>query len=186
VSGFEWLGELANFVRSLFPQLAVVKQTHCAVKFVRGSKVKELKPGLHVYWPCVTEYLEMPRVRQTVNLATQVILTHERKPVATSGIVVYEVADAVKALSKSFDVEDTIGDVALTAVATVISTHTLAELTVLLREGDLTTELTKACRARLYQFGIKVKVCALTDLSTTQVVTLLGQAHGQPLPAPEE
>jgi hypothetical protein len=158
VSGFEWLGELANFVRSLFPQLAVVKQTHCAVKFVRGSKVKELKPGLHVYWPCVTEYLEMPRVRQTVNLATQVILTHERKPVATSGIVVYEVADAVKALSKSFDVEDTIGD---------------------------TTELTKACRARLYQFGIKVKVCALTDLSTTQVVTLLGQT-GTVLPAPAE
>jgi len=184
VSGFEWLSELAGFVGSLFPRLVIVKKTHAAVKFVRGAKVVELVPGVHFYWPLVTEYLEIPRVRQTVNLSTQVVLTHDRKPVAASGIIVYEVSDAVKALSNSYDVDDTIGDVGLTAVATVLATHTLAELLETFREGDLTRELTKTCRSRLYQFGVKVRQCALTDLSTCQVVTLLGQGGVTPLPMP--
>lgn len=187
MSGFEWLSQFAEFIASLFPRLLVIRETHAAVKFVRGHRVKEMRPGLHVYWPLVTEYLEMPKVRQTINLNTQVVLTHDRKALAVSGIVVYEVQDAVKALSKSYDVDDTIGDVALTAVATVISQHTLGELMELQREGDLSTELTKACRARLYQFGIKIKSCALTDFAVSQVVTLLGQTGGaQPLPLPEE
>lgn len=176
MSGFEWLSEFFQFLGSLFPRLAIVRATHGAVKFVHGNKVKELKPGLHVYWPFLTDFLEIPTARTTYNFSEQVVMTVDEKSLAVSGVLVYQITDVVKALSKSYDVDDTIGDIGNTAIMETLSGKKLKDLMEAQRSGELTKELTKTCRSRLCQFGVKVISAALTDFSTCQVLKIMGGA----------
>lgn len=171
-----WLSEFISTFVSFFPHLLKVRATHGAVKFVHGKKVVELKPGLHWYWPLVTEVLEIPTARTTYNFDTQVILTRDAKPLAVSAVLVYRVVDVVAALSQSYDVDDTVGDVGNSSITRVLSGKTLDEVLESQREGNLQDELTEMCSEELSEFGIEVEAAALTDFSTCMVIKTLGNA----------
>jgi hypothetical protein len=66
--------------------------------------------------------------RQTANLVAQSLLTKDGKQVAVGGVVVFAIGDAVAALSRNWDVTDTIGDVTMTAITEVVTTRTLDDL----------------------------------------------------------
>jgi regulator of protease activity HflC (stomatin/prohibitin superfamily) len=178
----EWLSRLIDSFLSWIPRLVHVKRTHGAVIFT-GANSKEWKPGLHLYWPLISEYIELPVVRQTHNAATQVVLTDEGQSLAVSAVIVYEISDVMAALSASYEVEDTIGDVSLTSVMEVIAGEPLKELAAKQKDGRLAHELTLKARKRLRPFGVKVQAASLTDFSTCQVVKHLGEGLVAPLPA---
>lgn len=169
-----WLSDFIQTFISFFPHLLQVRATHGAVKFVHGKKVVELKPGLHWYWPIVTEILEIPTARTTYNFDTQVILTSDGKPLAVSAVLVYRVSDVVAALSQSHDVDDTIGDVGNSAITRVLSGKSLEDLMAEQRKGTLQGELTGMCSEGLEPFGIDVESASLTDFSTCMVIKTLG------------
>jgi len=185
MSGLSWVSEFFQFLGSLVPRLAIVRATHGAVKFVHGSKVKELKPGLHIYWPFLTDFLEIATARTTYNFSEQVVMTVDERPLAVSGVLVYQVSDVVKALSQSYDVEDTIGDVGCTAIMETLSGDELKDLMERQRSGELGKSLTKMCRSRLHPFGVKVVSAALTDFSTCQVLKIMGGAGSPAVISPE-
>lgn len=159
-----WILELIEAFGSLFPRLHHVRKTHQAVKFKSGKAVP-LGPGLHWYWPIVSEVEELVVVRQTLNLATQAVSAACGRTLALSGVVVYEISDIEKALCKSHDIEETASDVALCCVVEALQTVTYNELQKLLASGDLTELLTKRARSRLRPFGVRVLSCSLTDFS---------------------
>jgi regulator of protease activity HflC (stomatin/prohibitin superfamily) len=185
MGGLSWLSEFFQFLGSLVPRLAVVRATHGAVKFVRGSNVKELKPGLHVYWPFITDFLEIPTARTTYNFSEQVVMTVDEKPLAVSGVLVYQISDVVKALSQSYDVEDTIGDVGCTAIMETLSGSNLKELMEGQRDGELCKTLTRTTRSRLHPFGVKVISAALTDFATCTVLKIMGGTGAPAVISPE-
>ena len=170
---FSWLSQLFETFGSLFPHLRHVKATHRAVQFA-GKRVKELAPGLHWWWPITTEILDLPVVRQTLNIATQVVTTRDGSPVAASGVVVYEISDIMAALGRCYDHEETIGDVALCAVVEVLQSYDLPALREALSSGDLERRLSKVSRKRLKSFGVRVVRCALTDFAPCQVFRVIG------------
>ena len=160
-----WLGNIVQWVGQLIPKIILVPPTHAAIKFVYGSKVVVLQSGLYWYWPVVTTYHMYPIVRQTNNFPAQVLTTSDNKSVIVSAIIIFTVQNIEKALVKSWDIDDTVSDIAQTEIVSTITSRTINEIRDQIG-SEIKSELTKKVSKRLTQFGIKVECCALTDFST--------------------
>lgn len=169
---FGWLGQLAEFFGSLFPRLTIVKTSHRALKYRHGKNLILLQPGLHLYWPLVTELEWASVVQQVIVHAPHVLETADGVPVVAGGITVYQVSDPLKYLAENEDPDAVIDDVAAAAIRQVVVTHRYAELGTDLAAID--TELTAASRSLLRSFGVRVIRTRLTDLARTRPLHLTG------------
>ena len=167
---FELLGQVLASVLGLIPRLVIVRATHRGIKFRRGWKPIELKPGLHIYWPLISQVDIIVTARQTNQLAHQVLITKDGESIVVGGYVVFYMADAVRAAGqKNWDVDSTVDDIARAAIVDVVCSHTLDEL----REG-VGNELTRQCRRKLNQFGVGVRKAGFTDLCKCRVHRVVG------------
>ena len=173
-----WIGQLAEWLGSLFPRLKICRSTHQGVKFVRGAKVKVIQPGIFLYWPIVTDVELYPVKRQTLNLVTQTLTTKDDEAIIFSIIVIYHVEDIEKALCDCWDIEDTITDIALQASVDVVAAHDFAQIRAGISKG-IATAITLKCRALLRPFGIYVEKCGVTDFAQTKVYRLVGEGGEQ-------
>ena len=124
-NAFGWLGSMIEWVGQLIPRIILVPPTHAGVKFVYGSRVKVLQSGLHFYWPVVTTYHLYPIVRQTNNLSAQTLMTKDNKSIIISAIIIFSVQNIEKALVKSWDIDDTVSDIAQTEIVSTITSRTI-------------------------------------------------------------
>lgn len=181
-----WFSDMMNTFGNIFPRVVLVQQTHRAVKF-SGSKAKELGPGIHWWWPLVSQIEEIPVARQTVNLPSQSLVTLDDVTIVVSGVVVYSIRSAIDAIVKNYDHEDTLKDVAMCSIAKVISGVTWKELREQQRGGKLQERLTKAVRQSLRPFGFRVSRTALTDIVPCKVYRHFMAASGaHPLSVTDE
>src|SRR3989344_3429299 len=91
---------------------------------------------------------------------------------------VYEIADDVKALKTTDDINGTIMEVGHTPIPPVIIGRTLEELMNLAQrsadeESELNQELTEYTKRVLEDFGVKVIYCRIGEFSKTITVRLL-------------
>ena len=170
-----WLGDLIRALLLIVPRLLLVRTTHAGVKFRHGCTVLELThqngvkgTGLHVYWPLVTECEVVPIKRQTTNLDAQYLCTQDNQTIGVSGILVYEIDNVVALLTETFDYEDTIRDLSLATVKSVVVQHDLDHLRT--RANEIDKELTKDLRGQLRRFGVKTIRVTLSDLAPCRVV----------------
>lgn len=169
----DWVGKFIDVVFIWCPRRFHVKATHGVVKFVRAKAI-ECPPGCHWYWPWTSTIEEIATAEQTHNLPTQAIESNGAKPLAVSGVIVYRVIDVLVALSKSFEVDDTINDVGLTAIMEVVGSMTRDKLKKALKDGSLTKQLTTMTRRRLKKYGVYVERCSLTDFTSCMPILNLG------------
>ena len=163
-NAFSWIGSLMEWFGQLIPRIILVAATHEGVKFVYGNKVKVMTSGLYFYWPLVTTYTLYPVVRQTSNLNSQVLMTKDKKSVIISAIIVFSIQNIKKALVGSWNVDDTVKDIAQTEIVSTITSRTLEQIRDEI-DSKIKEELTEKVRKRLVQFGVKVETCALTDFA---------------------
>ena len=123
-------------------------------------------------------------VRQTLNLPPQSLMTEDRKDIAVSGIVVYEITDPLTAFVKVHDLDDAIQDMALASIKSVLWGRTLDEIRDQAQKLDevLCTE----CRTKLEGWGVKIHNIFLSDLSNAIVIRHLGPAETTVLPQPSQ
>jgi len=172
-SALAWIGYIAEWFGRFIPRILIVRSTHAGVRYRRGKDARAMLPGLHVYWPLVTEIEVIPVARQTHNLPSQTLLTKDMKRVVLSGVVVYSIRDIVATLSRNWDVSDTINDITMIAITHVITEHTLEYLLEHL-VGDVQDELTRVTRRKLATYGVRVFRTALTDFSECIVLKNIG------------
>lgn len=172
-NAFSWVQQTWEFLVSLFPHLGLMRANHGGVKFCRGGRVREIRAGLYWWWPLVTEVQEIPTRRQTMRLETQTLTTRDEVTLSVSCVVVYEINDVVKALVDTWDVEDTISDVAQMSVVRVV----MGRHSVRVRE-ELTEEIPKEirdnCKRDLRKFGVLVKDAFLSDCAETVSYRIMG------------
>jgi len=179
-TAFAWLGEIFEAILKFVPRILIVRATHAGVKWRHGSEVRSMAPGLHVYWPLVTEIEVIVVARQTLSLPPQVLTTKDNKKVIVGNVVVYKIRDVVQAIGKiNWDVDTTINDITLAAVVSVIARHTLEELLEMVAEDKLNDRLTEATRKELRQFGVFVSRCKLTDFADCKVYKIVTDGNGQ-------
>lgn len=171
MTGFEWIGYTAEWLGSFFPRILHVKCTHEGVMF-SGSKSKVLKPGIHFYFPIYSEPMLYPIKRQTLNLPGQVVTLNDSKEVLADVVVVYEIYDIQKALVDTYDLEDTIRDIAQGSVKRVLSDKSLEDIKDNQHKIDIT--LSRKIRSNLHPFGIKVIKAFITDFGKTRIIKLVG------------
>jgi len=157
-----------------FPRILIVRATHGGWKWLRGKHVKQLVPGLHVYWPLTTDVEVVVTARQALAIPDQVMATKDGKKVVVKTLVVYKIPDPVRAIGKlKWDVDTTINDLTQSAVVRVIARHTYDEIMAGIRDESLTKTLTKEVRRELWQFGVHIARCKLVDFSTARSTSCL-------------
>jgi len=157
----------------------------------RGSpnvKPLRLKPGVHWYWPLVTEIEIIPTARQTISLPIQVQTTKDNIKVVVGTIVVYHIDDIVHAIGKmNWDADSTVNDISQGAVARVIATHTFAEIMAGMADSSIVKRLTHEVRKELRPFGVKIRRCKIVDFADCKVYKLVNSSdgHGHHLSVPQ-
>lgn len=173
MAAFEWLGQIIEALGKFIPRLLTVRATHGGVKWVRGHKVRPLKPGLHVYWPITTDTEVIVTARQTLNLPPQTVMTKDLVKLVVSAVAIYSISDVVQAIGHmNWDVDGTVGDISQAAVMEVITSTDYATVTAEV-VGSVEQRLTKTAAKRLRRYGVRIHRCALTDLSQCSVIRLI-------------
>lgn len=163
------INQLLMTILSFVPRMVIVRSTHAGIKFRRGKIPKPMHPGLHWYWPLVSEVDIRVTARQTNTLPPQVLETKDGVGVVVGGYVVFYISDILAACATNWDVDNTVDDIARSAMVEVVTSHTYEEL----RRG-MTLELTKKCRSKLKQFGVGIKRAGVTDLSRCKTYRVVG------------
>lgn len=177
-AAFAWLGQIFEAILMFIPRILIVRATHCGVKWRNGSNVRSMMPGLHVYWPLVTDIEVIVTARQTLAPPKQILTTKDNKRVVVGIVVVYKIRDVVQAIGKiNWDVDTTINDITQAAVVSVIAKHEFHELLRMVAEDTLNDQLTAATRKELRQFGVFVSRCKLIDFSDCRVFKLVTDTH---------
>jgi regulator of protease activity HflC (stomatin/prohibitin superfamily) len=173
-TAFAWLGQIFEAILKFVPRILIIRATHGGVRWRHGSDVRLMMPGLHMYWPLVTEIETIVTARQTLAIPDQVMATKDGKKVVVKTLVVYRIPDPVRAIGKlNWDVDTTINDLTQSAVAKVVAIHTYEEIMAGIRDESLTKTLTKEVRRELRQFGVHITRCKLVDFADCKVFKLV-------------
>jgi regulator of protease activity HflC (stomatin/prohibitin superfamily) len=183
-----WLVELLDRLLSWLPRPVLIDPTEGGIK-VGNGKLKPLEGGKR-YWyiPLLHDVKTFPVVEQTSDLPAQTLMTANKKPLAVSGIVAYEIRDVETILTRAHDVDDIVRDIGRAAIAEVVTGQTLQGILDGARDGTTSHELTLKVRARLRRYGIQVLRAALNEACPCTVVRIVGEGHQTlvPHPSPEE
>jgi hypothetical protein len=132
----------------------------------------------------VTETVIVPTVRHPVDLPAQTLTTADGKRVLVSVTLVVEIADVVKALGKTWDVDEMICDVGAASSIPVVCSRKWGELR---REIEgACDELAKEARALLRPYGIRVVKGRFTDLAECMVIRHEGGGGVAAVPVAED
>ena len=178
---FSMLASFLEMFIDLIPRFLIVKKTHAGVSFKRGKHTKIVPPGFHLWWPFWTEIELYPTVRQTMNLPQQTLTTRDREALQINTVIVYKVADVHKMLTKQYDIEETIRDLCLAAIADTIGNYEYEEL--------LQNKLAVDQRIKdqvvpelLNDYGVNILKVKITDFAKTRVLTLSGMGEYSVIP----
>ena len=185
--GETFVGELARWMARFFPRLRICELTHGGVKFKRGKKVKEIKPGLFWYWPLVTTIRLIPVKHHSVDLSSQSLTTLARKPdpedqddegedmccVGVSTVVVITIPDVVKALTETHDIDGLISEVGGAATVKAITTRSFVRCLEKLTT-EVEHEITLEARKMLRRYGVNVEKAYTTDFSVSRTFRHMG------------
>lgn len=160
MEAFSWLSDLFHTFGQVFPRLEHVRADEVAVVHKRGT-VRELLPGMHWYWPVWSLVEKYQRTRNDLEMVEKNWPTKDRVTVMVNITVVTEVADAIKALVDTCDLESTACSVALKAVKAVVVNRTYDEL--LQKPDEIDKELTSEVRKALRPYGLRVAEAFISE-----------------------
>lgn len=172
-SALAWIGQIAEWIGKFFPRWIVMPVNMGGVKYVGGSRVVAMGPGIHWYWPARTVIDTYPTARQTDNLPSQNLMTADHKVIGVGALVIYDVSDVARLLSTTHSAQRTIQDIALAAIHGVCCDMTLSALHEEQRRGTLDTKLKNAAKRQLEDYGVRVLKVQLTDFSPSRVLRLV-------------
>lgn len=183
-SALGWLGEIFKYIGAFIPRPFLVTTIEGGVRWRRGKKIVELKPGFHIYWPLLTRIKIINVVRQAMVFTPVALTTKDKEMVSVAATLVYEISDVVRALTTIDDITSTISELGQTAIPPLTLGKTLDELLDTAENGDfedgLNHELTEYMKNVLDGFGVRVIYCRVSDCTKTITVRLLNET-GSPL-----
>jgi hypothetical protein len=176
-SALAWIGQIASWIGQWIPRWMILDVTQGGVKYVRGRRIVELKPGVHFWWPVTTGQPDVyPTARQVDNLRTQTIMTADEDQditIAVGGMVSYEVFDILKLLPKVWRAQAAIKEMSICGIHDVCCKMKWSELKSEQRRGTLDTKLKNELKKTLEGYGVRVVKVQLTDLSRARVYKVM-------------
>lgn len=172
-SAFAWVGQIVEWFGQWVPRRTILAPNEGALKYVRGNRVVECGPGIHVWWPATTRFLIFPTARQTDRLESQAMESSDGITFIVSALITYRVSDLTALLTTTHDPDVAIRDMAMAAVHDVCADKSWATLQADHRHvSRLKTELRNAAQAQLREYGVNVIKVQLNSLARCRVVRL--------------
>lgn len=158
---FGWLGSIFDLLLSLFPHLITVDANQIGVKFPRGKRRKILFPGLHWYWPLVTnEPVVITTAVGTIELDAQSLTAKDGWPVRVAmivkGHVMSDEESAYRSLVETDDIGDAMNDIALRACGPIVQSRTFDEFCAMIEDGSFESLITERIRVDAAEHGYHV------------------------------
>ena len=166
---FGWVGKVVEWFGQFFPRWLIIRTTHGGVKFIRGHKLVALGAGWHLYWPLTTEIMTYPVARQGANLAIQDVITTDGKTIAVGGLIVYEIKNIEAILAHTWDPEQTIKDIAMSAYFDTLAKMSWIDIRTSMELGTLKLKLRRTARKELDKYGVRVLKTSITNLVPTRI-----------------
>jgi len=151
-SGFQWLNELMRWMGRWVPRIVLIRSTHRGVLFGPGDQVRELPPGVHVFWPIWSELEKVAMTRRTSQMCGQLIGQE-----VVGWIVSWRVLDPVQMLTSVRDINPTLDDAAQTLGALYV---------------DDLGQLLGVLRGRMSPFGVEVVDVGIANRGPTHTLEL--------------
>ena len=177
----ELLSSLNSLFRSIFsfiPRLAIVKETDRGVKFIRGKKAKVMNPGVHGYWPLLTEIDSVNVKRQVLKLPVQTLYSKDERTVVAGGVVVYTIEDVYRYLVDNYDAQESIDEVAAACLRDIVTSNTVDEIQNSRNGTDFA--LTKEVSQSLEEFGVRTEYVRFTHFAPARVINIVGGSSDKP------
>jgi regulator of protease activity HflC (stomatin/prohibitin superfamily) len=145
-----------------FRIIYVVDEYERGVVLRLGRFHRELDPGWHWVVPFYVERVIVDNVvPRTMNMGSLNLTTSDGNQVGIGVIITARIHNIQKALLGVEGVDDAMRDVCYAEIATVVHTHTWADL----QKEDINEKLLKACRPRAFTYGIEIIRAQISDLA---------------------
>lgn len=141
-----------------------------------AAKTREVGPGLHWWWPLVTEMEIHPVVRQVKSLPSQQLQTRDGETVVVDAVMVYDIVDLHTFLVDNYDADDSLEEVPQEAVMNVVMEMTLEQLRDPEKRAATSKRLTSEAKKSLRGFGVNVQKLRLQNCAPGQVLIHAGEA----------
>lgn len=174
-TAFGWIGQIVEFLLGLLPHLYTVDADSRAVKYPRGRKPVEIKPGVRVYWPFVTNEPTVININRRTNLLqSQRLTTADGFTVILSLGVIGRVEDVVKAVHETEDFDDDVNQACLRAATPVVLGSKWNELTEAIVDGSFARDVKKKAASACRPYGYKVETVFVADWCEAKVFAFVG------------
>jgi len=176
---FDKIAEILEWIMKVVPRIVIIEPYRKGVRVRWGKYVKILNKGLYVYWPVTTMITPLVTVRQTINLPNQYVVSSDGKPFGASGVVVYRVLNAEKALYETHNIDIAIGDVAMCGIRNALSK--VDSDTILKDRNSYEDNLMIEVRDQTKDWGIKIMKVSLMSIVPVRVLGLMSSDGINPL-----
>lgn len=174
---FGWLGNFVEWIFDWVPVYEIVQFNERGVKYHRGQKPRELKPGVHWYVPNLDdiEKHHMSRMVLTIESLPLETFGTEEEPsrrVEVGMVLTYHIVDVYRFEVENYEADDSIAEAAQGALQDIVTKHTWSALDGDTDEGTrLGGKLARRMGKALDKFGIEVESCRPTEQITLDNVT---------------
>lgn len=166
---FSWIGDFLRWLVHLLPfHMGVCTSTEAGVKWVHGHRIVPIAPGRYWHWPLFTRHTVIQVKRQTLEFEGMSLTTADDQTVHVQPVVIYEVEDAVRALTEVHDYDSTASEVAMGAVVPHVTTRTKDELRQAMAE-EIPHKLSIEVRRLLKRYGLNVVEARLNEMAKESV-----------------
>jgi regulator of protease activity HflC (stomatin/prohibitin superfamily) len=176
------LDKLLELLSSMWNELlpvAVLNPYTAAVQIRMGRFLRVLEGG-GWYWKIpFADYIAhdfiVPRTERLTGLATT---TSDGKAIGFDAVITYRISDIKKAILDVHDLKDAIADSCAGIIGTELNNRTWIDIV----HGDTVDELTKACRARGWKWGVEIQLVQLTGVAPVKNLRVSLSGHAQHIP----
>ena len=171
----QFLNDFFTWAVTYFPNLELMQANYGGVRFLPGGKVKEIKPGLYVYWPLTTAVQEIQVKRQSIEVQ-QELTTKDGITVMVKTVIVFTVEDVMKALVETADFDDTTEEMGQKGTVAAIMSRDFDQILVdMVESNDVRNEVTRGARSALLPFGVKVEDAFISSFGRTKIFSHAGE-----------
>lgn len=192
----ELIAGITDFLKAIvafIPRRESIPITHRGVKFRNGRffswfiwpfifwtqwwknwqpQAIQLGPGIHWWWPLFSQVETIPVNRQVRKLEAHDVMTKDGKPVRFRGTASYTISSVMRALVRTWAVENNIDDEVEAAFCSFVSSVHSGDLSG--SREELNDRLTSVVSEQMKIYGVKILRAKLTTLCTGCPIMLVG------------
>lgn len=163
---------LSNFL-SRFAIVVMVSPWEQAIRVRAGRHVQRLAPGIHLLLPVLDTVHKQTVRRRNSLIATQTLTTSDGDTLVIGASLGFEIADIEQLYRTLHDADDTLRQIAASALADMVLTTHRSEL----RPRTLSEMLTAKLAEKLDGFGLGGVEMRVTDFAYINAIRLIQDAR---------